>query len=63
VCIQSTRSALTDFVLNKKLRRDSVKLPFAKGAKSMLQGVHSHPQVAKYCTRIRYKECTHYKFD
>jgi hypothetical protein len=63
VCIQSARSALTESVSTQKLRRDSVKLPFARSAKGLLQGVHSHPQEAKSCIRICCKECTDSKFD
>jgi hypothetical protein len=63
VCIQSARSALTESVSTQKLRRDSVKLPFARSAKGLLQGVHSRPQEAKSCVRICCKECTDSKFD
>jgi hypothetical protein len=58
VCIQSARSALTKFVSTQKLRRDSVKLPFARSAKRLLQGVHSRLQEAKPCIRIYCKACT-----
>jgi hypothetical protein len=63
VCILSARSALTESVSTQNLRRDSVKLPFAKSAKGLLQGVHSLLQEAKSCMRICCKECTGSKID
>jgi hypothetical protein len=63
VCIQSARSALIESVSTQKLIRDSVKLPFARNAKGLLQGVHSRSQEAKSCVRICCKECTGSKLD
>jgi hypothetical protein len=52
-----------EYVLTQKLRRDSVKLSFARSAKGPLQGVRSRPQEAKSCVGICCKECKDWKFD
>jgi hypothetical protein len=57
------KECIDESVSTQKLRRDSVKLPFARSAKRLLQGVHSRPQEAKSCVRICCKECTDWKFD
>jgi hypothetical protein len=44
VFTQNARSALTRSVSILKIRRDSAKFPYARSAKRLLQGVHSHLQ-------------------
>jgi hypothetical protein len=47
VCTQNARSALTESISVPKLRRDNTTFPFARSAKRLVQGVHSHPQEFK----------------
>jgi hypothetical protein len=63
VCIHSARIVLKESVSTKKLIGASMKLPFVKSAKRLLQGVNNRSQEAKYCIRICSKECTYLKTD